>query len=49
LTEVGHRGRLYTAKQALEMGLVNAVVPQGQLDAEVRKWCDESKRLAMAP
>ena len=23
------------------MGLVNAVVPADQLDAEVRKWCDE--------
>ena len=23
------------------MGLVNAVVPHEQLDAEVRKWCDE--------
>ena len=23
------------------MGLVNAVVPPDQLDAEVQKWCDE--------
>lgn len=23
------------------MGLVNAVVPADQLDAEVQKWCDE--------
>jgi len=23
------------------MGLVNAVVPHEQLDAEVQKWCDE--------
>ena len=23
------------------MGLVNAVVPHDQLDAEVRKWCEE--------
>jgi 1,4-dihydroxy-2-naphthoyl-CoA synthase len=23
------------------MGSVNAVVPQDQLDAEVKKWCDE--------
>ena len=29
------------------MGLVNAVVPHDQLDAEVKKWCDEI--LAMSP
>jgi 2-ketocyclohexanecarboxyl-CoA hydrolase len=29
------------ARQALEWGLVNAVVPKEQLDAEVRRWCDE--------
>ena len=39
--------RRYTAQQALEMGLVNAVVPDAQLDAEVRKWCDEI--LQMSP
>jgi len=33
--------RKYTAQQALEMGLVNAVVPADQLDAEVDKWCQE--------
>jgi 2-ketocyclohexanecarboxyl-CoA hydrolase len=33
--------RRYTAKQALEMGLVNAVVPADQLDAEVDRWCEE--------
>ena len=26
---------------SLAMGLVNAVVPHDQLDAEVRKWCEE--------
>jgi hypothetical protein len=26
---------------ALAMGLVNAVVPHEQLDAQVQKWCDE--------
>ncbi len=25
----------------MAMGLVNAVVPPEQLDAEVQKWCDE--------
>ncbi|MBD3227020.1 MAG: 1,4-dihydroxy-2-naphthoyl-CoA synthase [Candidatus Lokiarchaeota archaeon] len=33
--------RRYTAKQALEMGLVNAVVPMDKLDDEVDKWCQE--------
>jgi len=33
--------RKYTAQQALQWGLVNAVVPMVQLDAEVRKVCDE--------
>lgn len=33
--------RRYTAAQALHMGLVNAVVPHAELDAEVRRWCDE--------
>ena len=39
--EIWYLCRRYTAQQALEMGLVNAVVPQDQLDAEVKKWCDE--------
>jgi len=33
--------RKYSAKQALEWGLVNAVVPLSDLDAEVDKWCQE--------
>ncbi|MDO9264179.1 MAG: enoyl-CoA hydratase-related protein [Desulfosalsimonadaceae bacterium] len=33
--------RKYTADEALKMGLVNAVVPHDQLDAEVDKWCAE--------
>lgn len=33
--------RLYTAKEALDMGLINAVVPPNKLEAEVDKWCDE--------
>lgn len=39
--EIWYLCRRYTAQEALAMGLVNAVVPQDQLDAEVRKWCDE--------
>lgn len=33
--------RLYTAEQALQMGLINAVVPHDQLMAETEKWCEE--------
>ena len=33
--------RKYSAQQALEWGLVNAVVPKEKLDEEVQKWCDE--------
>ena len=37
--EIWYMCRLYTAKEALDMGLVNAVVPYEQLDKEVDKWC----------
>lgn len=33
--------RQYSAQQALEMGLVNAVVPLAELEAETVKWCRE--------
>ncbi|MEN9559649.1 MAG: 1,4-dihydroxy-2-naphthoyl-CoA synthase [Pseudomonadota bacterium] len=39
--------RRYTAAQALAMGLVNAVVPAAELDAEVDRWCQEI--LALSP
>lgn len=39
--------RRYTAQQALQMGLVNAVVPMEKLDEEVDKWCNEL--LALSP
>jgi len=39
--------RRYSAAQALEWGLANAVVPMADLDAEVRRWCDEM--LALSP
>ncbi|MBZ0325350.1 MAG: enoyl-CoA hydratase/isomerase family protein [Alphaproteobacteria bacterium] len=39
--------RRYTAQQALDWGLANAVVPKEELDAEVRKWADEM--LALSP
>jgi naphthoate synthase len=33
--------RRYNARQALEMGLVNTVVPYQDLEAETVKWCQE--------
>jgi naphthoate synthase len=33
--------RQYDANQALQMGLVNAVVPLAELEAETVKWCRE--------
>lgn len=39
--------RRYSAAQALEMGLLNVVVPNDQLDAEVERWCAEI--LALSP
>jgi len=39
--EIWYLCRRYTAMQALDMGLVNAVVPHDQLDDEVNRWCAE--------
>jgi len=39
--------RRYTAQQMLDWGLVNAVVPKEELDAEVARWCDQL--LTMSP
>ena len=39
--EIWYLCRRYSAQEALEMGLVNTVVPNDQLDAEVEKWCVE--------
>jgi 2-ketocyclohexanecarboxyl-CoA hydrolase len=39
--------RQIPAQQALQWGLVNAVVPKDQLDAEVRRWCEDI--LALSP
>jgi naphthoate synthase len=38
--------RQYDAKQALEMGLVNTVVPVDQLEEETLKWCREMLELS---
>jgi len=39
--EIWYLCRQYDAKQALEMGLVNAVVPLAELESETIKWCRE--------
>ena len=45
--EIWYLCRRYSAQEALAMGLVNAVAPHDQLDAEVAKWCGEI--LQMSP
>lgn len=39
--EIWYLCRQYDAKQALDMGLVNTVVPLEQLEEETLKWCRE--------
>jgi 2-ketocyclohexanecarboxyl-CoA hydrolase len=39
--ELWYMCRRYTAEQALQLGLINAVVPHDELDAEVERWCAE--------
>ncbi|WP_074033077.1 1,4-dihydroxy-2-naphthoyl-CoA synthase [Exiguobacterium sp. AT1b] len=39
--EIWYLCRQYDAQEALEMGLVNTVVPLDQLEAETVKWCQE--------
>lgn len=39
--EIWYMCRVYTANQALEMGLVNKVVPLADLKNEVQAWCAE--------
>lgn len=38
--------RQYGAKEALEMGLVNTVVPLDRLEAETMQWCEEMLQLS---
>jgi naphthoate synthase/2-ketocyclohexanecarboxyl-CoA hydrolase len=42
--EILYLTRQYTAEEALGMGLVNKVVPDDQLDAEVDAWCEQILR-----
>lgn len=39
--EIWYLCRQYNAQEALEMGLVNTVVPLDQLEDETIKWCEE--------
>lgn len=39
--EIWYLCRQYNAQQALDMGLVNTVVPLAQLEAETLQWCRE--------
>jgi naphthoate synthase len=39
--------RQYSAQEALEMGMVNTVVPLAELEAETVRWCEEM--LALSP
>jgi len=42
--EILYLTRQYTAEEALQMGLVNKVVPDEELDAEVDAWCEQILR-----
>ena len=39
--EIWYLCRRYSAQEALDMGLINTVVPDDRLDAEVDQWCAE--------
>jgi len=47
--EIWYLCRQYSATQALEMGLVNAVVPVGELEKEGVKWAREILRNSRWP
>jgi enoyl-CoA hydratase/carnithine racemase len=45
--EVSMLCRRYTAHQAMDLGWINAVVPDNELETEVNRWCEEL--LALSP
>ena len=44
--EIAFMCRRYSAPDALDMGLINAVVPADELEAEVTRWADELLRMS---
>lgn len=44
--EVSMLCRRYPATKALEMGWINEVVPDDELESEVQQWCDELIRMS---
>ena len=44
--EIAFMCRRYPAQQALEMGLINQVVPAEELEEEVTRWADELLRMS---
>jgi naphthoate synthase len=44
--EIWFLSRLYEAQEALDMGLVNTVVPLGELERETVAWCREMAALS---
>ena len=44
--EIWYLCRRYSAAEALAMGLINKVVPDAELDAEVDKWCAEIMQMS---
>jgi 2-ketocyclohexanecarboxyl-CoA hydrolase len=44
--EIWYLCRKYSADEALAMGMINAVVPDDELDAEVERWCAEINALS---
>ena len=45
--EVAFQCRKYSAQEAMDLGWINQVVPDNELEAEVERWCEEI--IAMSP
>jgi len=44
--EIWYMCQQYSAQEALEMGLINKVVPQDELEDEVERWCKQLLKMA---